>query len=162
LSFQSLDEWQHRHVKPATSERVDVGTVHPPKLLTPAPFTLQKRDRPCGRRVGVVTGTAMGPLMPTVLDALRAATGATYELLVVTNTLFGPSVTSAGLLPGRAFRDALADRRDLDLALLPSEAVNDHGWFLDDTSWEDLVASTPMPLHLSYDFCDALAEGSAP
>ncbi|HWZ27279.1 MAG TPA: DUF512 domain-containing protein [Gemmatimonadales bacterium] len=110
-----------------------------------------------GRRVAVVTGRAMGPLMPQVLAPLARATGAEFEIVVLDNTLFGTSVTTAGLLPGAAFRAALAHRRDVDLALLPAEAVNDDLLFMDDMSLEELAGQVPMPLRLSYDFADVLA-----
>jgi len=109
-----------------------------------------------GKRVGVVTGTAMGPLMPQVLADLAAATGAWFEVLAVENTLFGSSVTTAGLLPATAIRAALAQRADLDLALVPAEAVNDDLLFMDAVAAHDLAAGLPMPLRLSYDFADAL------
>jgi len=70
--------------------------------------------------------------------------------------LFGPSVTTAALLPGRAFRDALAGRSDVDLALLPAESVNDAGVFLDDLSLDDVVRHVPAEVRLSYEFVDAL------
>jgi putative radical SAM enzyme (TIGR03279 family) len=111
-----------------------------------------------GRRIGVVTGTAMGPLMPMVLEPLARATGAHFELLPVVNTLFGPSVTTAGLLPGTALQSALGSRRDLDLALLPGECVNDDGLFMDSMRLELLAAAVPMELRLSKDFVDALHE----
>jgi len=110
-----------------------------------------------GRRVAVVTGRAMGPLMPQVVEPLARATGAEFEIVVLDNTLFGTSVTTAGLLPGAAFRAALAHRHDLDLALLPAEAVNDDLLFMDDMSLEELAGQVPMPLRLSYDFADVLA-----
>jgi len=109
-----------------------------------------------GARVGVVTGTAMGPLMPQVLADLAAATGARFEVLAVENTLFGSSVTTAGLLPATAIRAALAQRVDLDLALVPAEAVNDDQLFMDAVAAHDLAAGLPMPLRLSHDFADAL------
>ena len=109
-----------------------------------------------GKRVGVVTGTAMGPLMPQVLADLAAATGARFEVLAVENTLFGSSVTTAGLLPATAIRAALAQRADLDLALVPAEAVNDDQLFMDAVAAHDLAAGLPMPLRLSHDFADAL------
>jgi len=109
-----------------------------------------------GRRIGVVTGTAMGQLMPMVLEPLGRATGASFELLPLVNTLFGASVTTAGLLPGRDLQAALAGRRDLDLALLPGEAVNDDGLFMDGMRVDLLAASVPMELRLSKDFIDAL------
>ncbi|HEX4600604.1 MAG TPA: DUF512 domain-containing protein [Gemmatimonadales bacterium] len=111
-----------------------------------------------GQRIGVVTGTAMGRLLPQVLDALTTTTGAHFELIVVANTLFGPSVTTAGLLPGAAIEAALVERRDLDLALLPAEAVNDDLVFIDDHAADALARRVPMPLRLSYDFADALVE----
>jgi NifB/MoaA-like Fe-S oxidoreductase len=98
----------------------------------------------------------MGPLMPQVLDDLTRATGARFEVLVVANTLFGESVTTAGLLPGAAIRDALRSRADLDLALLPAEAVNDDLRFVDDMEADALADAVPMPLRLSHDFADAL------
>jgi putative radical SAM enzyme (TIGR03279 family) len=111
-----------------------------------------------GQRIGVLTGTAMGRLMPEVLRSLEAATGARFDLLVLENSLFGPSVTTAGLLPGKAFAAALAGRADLDLALLPAEAVNDDGVFLDDLQVHDLAAAAPVEVRLSYDFADALGD----
>jgi len=112
-----------------------------------------------GKRIGIVTGAAMAPLMPQVLEPLAAATGARFEVLSLENSLFGASVTTAGLLPGAAFRRALQHRADLDLALLPAEAVNDDLLFMDDLRADDLAAALPMPIRLSYDFVDALTEG---
>jgi len=99
---------------------------------------------------------AMGPLLPQVTADLSAATGAHFEILPLENTLFGSSVTTAGLLPGAAVLAALRDRDDLDLALLPAEAVNDDLLFMDDLGAHDLAARLPMPVKLSYDFADAL------
>ncbi|HEU4953066.1 MAG TPA: DUF512 domain-containing protein [Gemmatimonadales bacterium] len=109
-----------------------------------------------GRRIGVVTGTAMGQLMPMVLEPLRTATGAAFELIALENPLFGASVTTAGLLPGQAFADALRSRGDLDLVLLPGESVNDDGLFIDSMSLAALCAEVPAELRLSKDFADAL------
>jgi NifB/MoaA-like Fe-S oxidoreductase len=110
-----------------------------------------------GKRIGVVTGTAMAPLMPQVVEGLAAATGARFEIVALENTLFGPSVTTAGLLPGSGVLAALRERRDLDLALVPAEAVNDDLVFMDDLEAHDLAAQLPMPVRLSYDFADALS-----
>src|SRR5882724_3566865 len=109
-----------------------------------------------GRRIAVVTGTAMAALMPQVLEPLARATGAEFELVAVENTLFGPSVTTAGLLPGRAIEAALAARPSLELALLPGEALNDDGLFIDSMSLEQLAAQVPFEIRLSKDFVDAL------
>jgi len=109
-----------------------------------------------GRKIGVVTGSAMGQLMPMVLEPLAHATGAEFDLLVVENSLFGKSVTTAGLLPGRAIHQALSGRRDLDLALLPGESVNENGLFMDDMRLDLLEASLPMEIRMSKTFVDAL------
>jgi NifB/MoaA-like Fe-S oxidoreductase len=103
----------------------------------------------------------MGRLMGQVTVPLVERTGATFEVITLANPLFGPSVTTAALLPGRAFQTALAARRDLDLALLPAEAVNDDGRFMDDLTVEDLVRSAPCEIRLSYDFGDALVSEAA-
>src|SRR5881296_1584525 len=84
-----------------------------------------------GKRIAILTGMAMGRLMPQVLGPLEEATGARFEVVAVENTLFGATVTTAGLLPGAACRAAIEGRRDLDLALLPAEAVNDDLVFVD-------------------------------
>ncbi|MDX2191906.1 MAG: DUF512 domain-containing protein [Gemmatimonadales bacterium] len=109
-----------------------------------------------GKRIGIVTGTAMAQLMPQVLPALAEATGAMLELVTVENDLFGRSVTTAGLLPGSAIRDALADRRDLDLVLLPGEALNDDQLFIDSMPLAVVQAAVPVELRPSKDFADAL------
>ncbi len=111
-----------------------------------------------GKRIGVVTGTAMGALMPQVVPGLAAATGAQFEILALENTMFGPAVTTAGLLPGATLLAALRERRDLDLVLLPAEAVNDDLVFMDDLDAHALAAQLPMPIKLSYDFADALVD----
>jgi putative radical SAM enzyme (TIGR03279 family) len=109
-----------------------------------------------GKRIGVVTGMAMGPLIPQIVTDLTQITGAQFEIFALENSLFGTTVTTAGLLPGKAILAALKDRRDLDLALLPAESVNDDLLFMDDMEAHELAAQLPMPIKLSYDFADAL------
>ncbi len=111
-------------------------------------------------KIGVVTGTAMGSLFPSILTDIETHTGATFELLVQTNDLFGPSVTTAGLLSGRAFGSALEGRNDLDLALIPAEALNDDGVFIDDISFGELQENSPMELRASFWLVDELGEGT--
>jgi putative radical SAM enzyme (TIGR03279 family) len=109
-----------------------------------------------GKKIAVTTGTAMAALMPQVIPGLAAATGADFEIVAVENSVFGPSVTTAGLLPGEAIVRALATRRDVDLALLPAESVNDDLRFIDDMEAHALAARLPMDVRFSYDFVDAL------
>jgi putative radical SAM enzyme (TIGR03279 family) len=110
-----------------------------------------------GRRIGVVTGVSMAPLMPELLDQLTVQTGALFELIRVENSLFGPTTTTAGLLVGADMRRALGDRYDLDLALIPAESINDNGIFLDEQSFIEVREALPMPVYPSYDFIDVLA-----
>jgi putative radical SAM enzyme (TIGR03279 family) len=110
-----------------------------------------------GKRVGVVTGTAMAPLLPQVIAPLTEVTGAEFELIPVENTLFGTTVTTAGLIPGSAMRHALLQRRDFDMVLLPAESVNDDGLFIDNLAIDELIASLPVEVRLSRDFVDALS-----
>jgi putative radical SAM enzyme (TIGR03279 family) len=109
-----------------------------------------------GKRVGVVTGTAMAALMPQVVADLAQESGARIDILSVENTLFGSTVTTAGLLPGEAIVAALARRADLDVALLPAEAVNDDLLFMDDLHAHALAERVPMEVHLSHDFADVM------
>ena len=55
----------------------------------------------------------------------------------------------------------LRGRRDLDLALLPGESVNDDGLFIDGMSAELLAAASPVEIRFSRDFADALELGVA-
>jgi putative radical SAM enzyme (TIGR03279 family) len=109
-----------------------------------------------GRRIGVVTGVSMAPLMPELLERLTSATGARFELIVSENSLFGPTITTAGLLVGADISRMLAGRSDLDLALIPAESINEDGVFPDDVRFLDVREALPMPVYPSYDFVDAL------
>jgi NifB/MoaA-like Fe-S oxidoreductase len=110
-----------------------------------------------GRRIGVVTGVSMAPLMPSLIEQLQASTGAEFVLIPTVNSLFGPTTTTAGLLVGADIRRALEGRSDLDLALIPAETINDSGLFLDDERFVVVRESLPMPVYPSYDFIDVLS-----
>ncbi len=123
---------------------------------------LSQLPRLDGRRIGVVTGVSMAPLMPELLEQLTAATGAEFVLITVENSMFGQTTTTAGLLVGADIRRALTGRADLDLALIPAECINDDGLFLDEESFVSVREELPMPVYPSYDFIDALVpEGDA-
>ncbi|HEX9218978.1 MAG TPA: DUF512 domain-containing protein, partial [Gemmatimonadaceae bacterium] len=74
---------------------------------------LDRVGRREGQRIGVVTGFAMAPLMNPLLERLREVSGAEFELIVAESSLFGPTITTAGLLVGRDIMSALSDRHDL-------------------------------------------------
>lgn len=137
-------------------EQIENGVGSVTALRQRVAESLDRLPRLDGRRIGIVTGTSMAPLMPELLDQLRAQTGAAFELIPVTNSLFGPTVTTAGLLVGADIRRALDGRTDLDLALIPAESINDNGVFLDDEPFVIVRESLPMPVFPSYDFVDVL------
>jgi NifB/MoaA-like Fe-S oxidoreductase len=110
-----------------------------------------------GKRIGVVTGISMGALLPPLIEKLGTATGASFEIIPVTNSLFGPTTTSAGLLVGADIRGALGHRTDLDGALIPAETLNDNRIFLDEDTFEAVRAALPIPVVPSYDFIDVLS-----
>jgi putative radical SAM enzyme (TIGR03279 family) len=122
---------------------------------------LDRVARRDGQRIGVVTGLAMAPLMEPLLDRLREVSGADFELIIAENSLFGPTITTAGLLVGKDIMAALSDRHDLDIALIPAETINDDGVFLDDFTLEAVRESLPMPIFPSYDFIDVLESESS-
>src|SRR5256885_2940505 len=117
---------------------------------------LSRVKRREGDRIGVVTGLAMAPLMEPLLEKLTAKSGASFELIVAENSLFGPTITTAGLLVGRDILNALSDRSDLDYALIPAETINEDSVFLDDFTLEAVREALPMPIFPSYDFIDVL------
>ncbi|MFL5469491.1 MAG: DUF512 domain-containing protein [Gemmatimonadaceae bacterium] len=117
---------------------------------------LDRLTRREGQRIGVVTGLAMAPLMRELLEKLQVATGANFDLIVAENSLFGPTITTAGLLVGKDILTALKDRHDLDIALIPAETINEERVFLDDFTLEAVRQALPMPIFPSYDFIDAL------
>jgi putative radical SAM enzyme (TIGR03279 family) len=117
---------------------------------------LKKLPRRDGQAIGVVTGLAMGPLMHPLLEKLARATGARFELIPTENSLFGPTITTAGLLVGKDIIAALGERRDLDFALIPAETINEDSVFLDDYTLEMVRDALPMPISPSYDFIDVL------
>ena len=132
-----------------------VGAVT--KLLQTVREGAETLPRLDGRRIGVVTGTSLGnTYMPGLLEQLAAATGARFELIVAENSLFGPTTTVAGLLPGADIRRVLQSRDDLDFALIPAESINEDGLFLDDEPLAKVRANLHLPVHPSYDFLDVL------
>ncbi|HZJ00460.1 MAG TPA: DUF512 domain-containing protein, partial [Gemmatimonadaceae bacterium] len=61
-----------------------------------------------GLRIGVVTGKAMTDLMPELLEKIAKVTGAEFTLIPTENSLFGPTITTAGLLVGADIERALS------------------------------------------------------
>jgi putative radical SAM enzyme (TIGR03279 family) len=110
------------------------------------------------RRVGIVTGARMGHVMRPLVAPLARQTGAAVTLLPVVNRMYGDTVTTAGLLPGRDIADALR-AADLDIALVPAESLNDDDLFVDNFSFADLQQALPdMQIVAAHEITSALTQ----
>ncbi len=104
---------------------------------------LSELPRMSGRNIVLVTGTSMGPHLRKLAQEMEHSTGARVEATDVENTLYGPMVTTAGLLSGRDHLHALTPYSHFDLALFSRTALNDRDLFLDDLSLSELRESLP-------------------
>lgn len=96
-----------------------------------------------------------GFIREVVASRLSEISGLDIDVVVVENTLFGKSVTVAGLLGGRCFQKALEGRELGDLVLLPPDVLNTDGIFLDDVSPDDLSNELGVPVVI---FSDSWSE----
>ncbi len=110
------------------------------------------------RRVRIVTGQSMGPLIESRLPELTAATGAEVEVVAVVNRYFGESVTIAGLLGGEDIVSALGESRPGDLVLIPGEALNADDLFIDSLPLETVRRRlAPAQVVAGYELAACLA-----
>ncbi len=116
---------------------------------------LPRRD---GQRVAILTGARMAPIFEPLADRLSAQTGGRFEVLAVENRYFGPTVTTAGLLPGRDVIATLHEAGPRDLFLLPAEALNDDACFIDDTPLREVEAAGTGVVRTAWDLIAALTE----
>ncbi len=96
-----------------------------------------------GTRIVLVTGTSMAPHLEAIARDIGEATGASVETARTENRLFGPLVTTAGLLGGEDHLRALEPFADFDVGLISRTAINDDELFLDDVTLADLRAAFP-------------------
>ncbi|MBW3534551.1 MAG: DUF512 domain-containing protein [Gemmatimonadetes bacterium] len=116
-----------------------VGAVR--RFLDDFDAGLDRVPRLDGRRVRVVTAGSMAPFLRERAPRLAAATGADVEIVEVENRFYGESVTVAGLLAGADILTTLDGGRDGDLVLLPGEALNGEGLFIDSLPFTELEAA---------------------
>ena len=110
-----------------------------------------------GRRIRLVTGGSMAPFLGERASALAAATAASVEVVHVENHYFGDTVTIAGLLGGRDIIDALQNTESGDLVVLPAEALNADGIFIDDVPMNELEkALAPASVCTGHEITEAL------
>ena len=111
-----------------------------------------------GLRVVAVTGTSLGPTLSALARRVARRTGAEMSAAAVGNTLYGPMVTTAGLLPGADHARALRSAGDFDVALFSAQALNGGDVFLDEMSLSELRAEFPgRRVEPSHDVVDVLS-----
>lgn len=100
------------------------------------------------RRVRLVTGTLAAPLLVTLARELEKTRGLTVEVIPVTNLLFGPSVTVAGLLAGRDVFAALEGLPPVAELLLPSCCLKEGSLFPDEVTTRELARALDTPVRV--------------
>ncbi|MDX1645711.1 MAG: DUF512 domain-containing protein [Longimicrobiales bacterium] len=111
-----------------------------------------------GARIRLVTGRSMAPFLRARVNRLAAATGARVEVVEAVNRYFGETVTIAGLLAGADIADALGDGLPGDVVVLPAEALNADGLFIDDVSLTEVAARLgPARILTGYEVTEALS-----
>jgi putative radical SAM enzyme (TIGR03279 family) len=111
------------------------------------------------RRLRLVTGRSMEPFFRERAKRLADATGAEVDVVTVVNDFYGESVTIAGLLAGCDIRASLGDTAADELLLLPAEAVNADGLFIDSMPLSDLTAAlAPATVATGYEITECLKD----
>jgi putative radical SAM enzyme (TIGR03279 family) len=102
---------------------------------------------PHRRSLTLVTGElAAGFMQSDVVPGLSTIKNLDVRLVVAPNTLYGKSVTVAGLLSGKCVYSALRGTDCGSLVLLPPDILNADGLFLDDSTLPDLEQRLGVPV----------------
>jgi putative radical SAM enzyme (TIGR03279 family) len=111
-----------------------------------------------GQRVRLVTGGSMAPFIRAQAPRLAEASGADVEVVQVENGYFGSTVTIAGLLGGQDILGALGTGREGDVVVLPAEALNADGMFIDNVPLDELKERlAPASIRVGYEITEALS-----
>jgi putative radical SAM enzyme (TIGR03279 family) len=109
------------------------------------------------RKLRLVTGSSMEPFFRERAERLAHATHAQVDVVTVVNNFYGESVTVAGLLGGRDIQTSLGDPAADELILLPAEAINADGLFIDSMPLSDLTAAlAPATVATGYEITECL------
>ena len=99
----------------------------------------------------------MEPFFRDRAGRLSEATRAEIDVVTVMNDFYGDSVTVAGLLAGRDIQASVGDTVADGLLLLPAEAINADGLFIDSLPLSDLtVALSPATVATGYEITECL------
>jgi putative radical SAM enzyme (TIGR03279 family) len=106
-------------------------------------------------RITVITGVSFAPILRTVLARLRQVPGASVNQIIAKNSLFGTSVTVAGLLAGQDVLKAVKGKRLGSVLVIPANALKeDEGIFLDNLKLADVETATGVPVRTVNTFSD--------
>lgn len=92
------------------------------------------------QRVRIATGSSMGPFFERMAPAVSRRMACEVEVVAVENRYFGPTVTVAGLLAGADLAREVGKCRAGDLVLLPGDALNADGLFVDGAALAEVEA----------------------
>ena len=109
------------------------------------------------RRIRLVTGRSIAPFFQERAKRLAEATHAEIDVVTVVNDFYGESVTVAGLLAGCDIQASLGEASSNELLLLPAEALNADGLFIDSMPLSDLTAAlSPATVVTGYEITECL------
>lgn len=100
------------------------------------------------RRITLVSGTAIAPVISGLVEDLAQRTGVDAVLVPVENGFLGPTVTVSGLLGGEDVVGALCGRDLGELVCIPRSMLEATGErTLDDLTLDDLEARLGVPVY---------------
>ena len=140
-----IDDWR------AVRRRIREGRLHVPQAS-----------------VMIACGTLIAPTLRQLCDEASALTGVVFEVVTITNSLFGARVNVSGLIPGRDFEAALTSARTgahlPEHIFLPRASLDYFGAkFLDDLTPDELESQVNRPISFVYtlsEVLESLADGA--
>jgi putative radical SAM enzyme (TIGR03279 family) len=97
------------------------------------------------KRLVLVTGRLAAPCIKELASVLEGRLG-DIEVVSVANSLFGPTVTVSGLIPGRDILEAVLRVPGADAVVLPPNVVNGDGVTLDDMTVSHMSDTLGVPV----------------
>ncbi|MFH1313874.1 MAG: DUF512 domain-containing protein [Candidatus Eisenbacteria bacterium] len=98
-----------------------------------------------GKRLVFVTGQLAAPHIEEMASILRTGL-VDVEVVPVANSLFGPTVTVSGLLPGRDILESVLRVPSCDAVVVPPSMVNSDGITLDDMTVSRMSDALGVPV----------------
>jgi putative radical SAM enzyme (TIGR03279 family) len=121
------------------------------------------RPRTSTRRVVLVCGTLIAPVLRGLARELAEVADLDVEVVAVENRFFGPRVNVSGLLVADDLIRGLRQRCEADLVVLPRDAL-DHGGerFLDDGTAADVESALGVPVAFARTMSEVLSAAMTP